>query len=564
MLKFVMVLAVLLASTASVSMAAVVRRASVSIAASGRANHVPHTHTLAWEPKDESPSLDQESFLYGIIEAFDSFDALREVNKQADRKLTLHVVRRGLELRACDNLGTEPYLVHPTVIPNDRLTQRIECCGTTEQDSAVAQFNEYVNESSRIPSLAEFQKMPNDQLAMQNLMSRLAQSSTIRVGVLGGSMTAGANCRTPDWREEKSCAWPSGLERWLQRTFPHAVVRVINMAVGGVGSLARLGTVQRDMESNGKIDLWILDNMVNDAEVTYRMPMEASTFSVTTEALILKILHSDPTANLMMLATACPVCVDFRENELKIARHYHIPYVDYASLVEQRAQECKVRGTEDPEIRSWTRDCALWTAGTHPGWQAHQHVADAIGYQMGRALSDVCKAPLLPKPSVLNIPQSTFWARDALLKYLPCEKYSAQFSAANATMKRELVSSQGWNLMEDRKDKPGWISDQIGSRITFPLVFGSKPTIGIGFLRSYEKMGQASITIKEPDGKLSPLGEIDGLWENREASKFSVPDIKWYYPRVEPNMNMSVVVEIIHPAEPRESHKMKIVNVVSC
>jgi hypothetical protein len=153
---------------------------------------------------------------------------------------------------------------------------------------------------------------------------------------------------------------------------------------------------------------------------------------------------------------------------------------------------------------------------------------------------------------------------DALLKYLPCEKYSAQFSAANATMKRELVSSQGWNLMEDRKEKPGWISDQIGSRITFPLVFGSKPTIGIGFLRSYEKMGQASIKIIEPDGKSLPLGEIDGLWENTEASKFSVPDIKWYYPRVEPNMNMSVVVEIIHPAEPRESHKMKIVNVVSC
>jgi hypothetical protein len=293
--------------------------------------------------------------------------------------------------------------------------------------------------------------------------------------------------------------------------------------------------------------------------------------SIGMEALILKIKRIDPTASLMILATACAECLAFRENTLKIARHHHIPYVDYGFLVEQHSEECKAIAPWMDKARNsashWSRHCALWEGANHANWYTHQRVADAIGFLMGRALSAVCKAGSEKSMNLemFSMPAQTFWSKTALRSVAPCEHFLARFYAESASKDNISVSSVGWNLMEDVTGKPGWIATSAGARIKFPLAFGSMPTIGLGFLRSYENMGEASIQIIGTDGKSYPLGEIDGLWDKPETSKISVTDTKWYYPKVEPNTNMSLVVEVTHPAKSiRINDKMKILMVVSC
>jgi hypothetical protein len=428
------------------------------------------------------------------------------------------------------------------------------------------------------PSLAEFHKMPSDQEAMQNLMGRLALQSTIRVGVLGGSMTFGQHCEDPVYGNGSSCAWPSRLERWLQKTFPHAAVRVINMAVPGMSTLARLLEIQNDLETaqtkHGQIDVWIIDHLINDAYISFHLnnPVLAVGYngsngdflSLATEALILKIRQFDANVGLMMLATGCVNCLAFRENELKIAKHHRIPYVDYSFLVEQRGEECSADEEDLGQASKLKRHCALWNGDTHPTWQGHQQVADTIGYQMGRALCDNGKSHQT-KTGRLERITSTFWPTTALRSLAPCKSYLSDWNAAR---RPEHVLLSRWSLMEDVPGKLGWIANETGARIVFPVSFGKEPTIGINFLRSYEKMGKASIQIVEAGGKLVHVGEINGLWDT-EDKRISVTDTKWFSPAqlgATANTMVSLIVDIIDtPAiSTDESRKMKILGVVSC
>jgi hypothetical protein len=501
------------------------------------------------------------SIVESIQESFDSFDAIRAslISSETGEEPS----QRSMLLQsACDGLGKEPYLVHPF-------------------DTKITEYNDYVR--SNIPSLAELQKMPTDLLAMEKLMSRLAQKSTIRVVAIGGSMTKGQDCLTPSGETASQCAWSAGLQRWLKKAFPKADVRVTNMGISATSTPARLVRMDVDMRNAtklyGKTDLWILDHGINDAigDMGRSPPADRDhaalgsvsvddIMSIGTEALILKILRIDPTAAMMLLATGCDQCLAFKENELKIARHHHIPYVDYGFLVEQHSEECRpMRASEAAcnDAAHRCRHCAWWEGSVHVNWSTHQRIADAIGYVMGRALASVCKAkPLQTNSEMFLMPAQPFWSKTALHAISPCDNFLAQFHAESASKDNVSLSSNGWKLMEDKKGKPGWIATLAGAQIRFPLAFGAVPTIGLGFLRSYENMGQASIQIVDADGKPYPLGDIDGLWDNPEKSKVSVTDTKWYYPKVTPDTNMSLVVDITKST--RDSLKMKILSVVSC
>ena len=53
------------------------------------------------------------------------------------------------------------------------------------------------------------------------------------------------------------------------------------------------------------------------------------------------------------------------------------------------------------------------------------------------------------------------------------------------------VLSGNWSLYEDRPGKPGWISTKRGGVIEFNVKFGENPRLILGFLRSYEGLGDA-------------------------------------------------------------------------
>ena len=57
------------------------------------------------------------------------------------------------------------------------------------------------------------------------------------------------------------------------------------------------------------------------------------------------------------------------------------------------------------------------------------------------------------------------------------------------------VTCGNWTLYEDRPGKPGWISTgPKGSIIEFDVKFGKEPRLIVGYLKSYEGLGQVKVT----------------------------------------------------------------------
>ena len=51
------------------------------------------------------------------------------------------------------------------------------------------------------------------------------------------------------------------------------------------------------------------------------------------------------------------------------------------------------------------------------------------------------------------------------------------------------IQSYKWPLTEDRKGKPGWISEAYNSYIKFPMTFGPHPSLTFSYLKSYQGLG---------------------------------------------------------------------------
>jgi hypothetical protein len=68
--------------------------------------------------------------------------------------------------------------------------------------------------------------MPSD------LLARLRAGDTIRMAVVGGSMTYGSGCNDGD-RDNYACAWPRRFQERLQQVFPDANISVSNLAQPG-------------------------------------------------------------------------------------------------------------------------------------------------------------------------------------------------------------------------------------------------------------------------------------------------------------------------------------------
>ena len=68
----------------------------------------------------------------------------------------------------------------------------------------------------------------------------------------------------------------------------------------------------------------------------------------------------------------------------------------------------------------------------------------------------------------------------------------------------------GWRLYEDRKGKPGWISEKANTTIIFNVIFKDHFTLDIGFLRSYEGIGKVAVSVLKPGETWAPELVLNG------------------------------------------------------
>jgi hypothetical protein len=306
----------------------------------------------------------------------------------------------------------------------------------------------------------------------------------------------------------------------------------------------------------------IVDSLVNDA---WRSSSELT--SLALERLLRATHELSPQTALLVMEAAPPglgEAVGFAK--ARILNHYHIPTCDFRYAASSHS--------------------ALWKNGpvpgqaagdpNHPSWETHQRMADAVAVHWGGALHSACRRPARPRMAELPTwpwwPNDTVWPRRELRSLDVCTQPRAVYSSS-ATMAAESGGARrpeldaGWSLYEDRPSKPGWISEQPGSRIRFELAFGARPRFSVAFLRSYESVGRVNVSLPG----VGFWTVVDALWDDRASQT----DVVWFgddeahvnentnYVQMRPYSTELLEVRLLHEAHQRFC-KFKIMQVVSC
>ena len=349
------------------------------------------------------------------------------------------------------------------------------------------------------------------------LYRRLSRGGTVRVLVLGGSMTAGVECVKDGTVPVKACAWSGRFVKWLRAEFPEAKISFENRARAGTQTEVALGGITAMLKSEEAWDIIFTDYSVNDfihsAVITkFGGGSPEDRLSMLNEKLILTIKALAPIALHVNIIASCPTCL----SRLSLQKAVSVTYEKHGVSLVDLSRRCFGPGK--------TLFLCNWDHAAHPNAAIHQDFADAVSSHFKLSFSFSKSGTLKPsgEKDAQDVNRS-LWSKETLDRFPVCLQPLVSFDAyLQWKIQKEDVASpartSSWNLTEDRPGKPGWIATQNGTKLTFPLIFGSSPMMSVTFLRSYEGLGDAEIFL---NGK---IWKLTGLWDDPVRERISVSE----------------------------------------
>jgi hypothetical protein len=325
--------------------------------------------------------------------------------------------------------------------------------------------------------------------------------------------------------ESRCCSWTRQLMRWIKHK-TNATVNFIDYGNGGTSSITALqlyvDTIPID--SLKRLDLVLLDYSLNDAISIGKEndPVKYHALEYSVEWLIRRLLTRfsglQPVIVLLAGQPSWNQCFSVYE---KMARYYSIPFWSYDSVIKSPALMDKSYA----KLLSW-QDNSKELAGNHPPWPVHLFTADLYAAIMEEEFSRCTtyyemkqETPLLlALPAPITNPDGIHLCDYTATAFL-------QISAEEVHFHRSSIGyySGGWQVVEDRKNKWGWIDefahDSSISRHHRSLVFtldnnyshssntGRDVLIRVAFLKTYNNTGQFDVYLC---GKF--LQSIDTCW----------------------------------------------------
>ncbi|EMI19992.1 O-antigen related protein [Rhodopirellula maiorica SM1] len=198
-----------------------------------------------------------------------------------------------------------------------------------------------------------------------NVLSKLRDGKPVRIGYLGGSITA-AN------------GWRVKTRKWFAKEFPQAEVSEIHAAIGGTGSNLGVYRVERDALQH-KPDLLFVEFAVNDGGTAPEQIWKAM------EGIVRQTWAANPQTDICFVYTFrtgyendlrngfCPRAASAME---MLADHYGIPSINFAKrIVELEAAGKLIFKSDDPTADGVVR---FSKDGVHPLDEGHEIYADIV------------------------------------------------------------------------------------------------------------------------------------------------------------------------------------------
>jgi lysophospholipase L1-like esterase len=305
-----------------------------------------------------------------------------------------------------------------------------------------------------------------DPARLHRLFQAAAVGGRYTVGVIGGSITAGASASNPEAR------YQAYVVNWLREHFPKAEWALVNAGIGATGTNYGCLRVQRDLLAK-EPDLVVTEYAVNDGNT--------QECAETYEGLLRQILASPKQPAVLMLFMMNQAGGNAQEWQSKLGRHYSLPLLSYRDLLWPEIEAKRM---------AWSD---ISPDAVHPNDVGHAAAGKLLNTRLARALATVPTAPVA-----------------APAKELPAALLTDVYQATRLTEAEDLkpAANTGWSYDATNAWVKAWKATAPGSVLEFEV---TGEQLFLSYWRIRGPMGRAQITI---DGAQPSVQEawFDQTW----------------------------------------------------
>ncbi len=291
---------------------------------------------------------------------------------------------------------------------------------------------------------------------LQRVLARARRGEPVVVGVIGGSITAGACASQVERR------WGNRVAQWWRETFPKAKITFVNAGIGATGSDIGAHRAKEHLLCH-RPDVVVIEYAVNDGG----SPLASETL----EGLVRQILRQPNQPAAMLLFMMNRQGHNVQTAHVPIGRHYGLPMVSY-------------RDALWPEIEAGRMTWGdVGADEVHPNDRGHQYAADLVIAAMKDVLAALPPDARLPRPVPLPAP-----------KISDVFEHATYLNADRIKPKR----NEGWTPLRKhhfaRLFGPGWRATQPGSVLEFEV---QARAVSIIFWRIKGDMGMVEAQVDD-------------------------------------------------------------------
>lgn len=295
-------------------------------------------------------------------------------------------------------------------------------------------------------------------------MRKAINGHPITIGLIGGSITAGAKASIP----QKNAYGPL-VYRWWKEKFSNTKVKFVNAGIGATNSIFGVCRADSDILSKHP-DFVIIEYGVNDmgekdAEEAY-------------EGLVRKVMKSSERPGIIALETMVDQGKNWQQYHLPVAKHYHIPMISYRDAfwpaIENKKLTWEEIGADD---------------GIHPIDRGHAYIAGLIIHYLDSLYNNL-----------KSIPESNF----KLPSQLTANGYEK--SGVGTPSNMTPVSNGSFE-----RTNYGWVSTSKGKPLEFHIRCGY---LWVGFFRTNDSTGARAYALIDGKKKVALDADFINGWGN--------------------------------------------------
>lgn len=307
---------------------------------------------------------------------------------------------------------------------------------------------------------------------LKKIIQKAKAGKSVKIGVLGGSITGGAAASS--WDK----AYGKNLVNWWEAQFPKCQVEYYNAGIGSTGSIIAAHRAYDDLLVN-EPDLVVVDFSVNDSGT--------ATDKEAYESVIRQVLKSKNSPAVIIISFMSEGGHNYQDMHLEIAKHYDLPMISYRDALWPEMEDGRYIWSE------------FYPDYIHPNNRGHKLAADLIVHYIAKEYLAVTT------DAEKDVPAPLLKNRFEVAKI---------YNNATITPKKNVGWQPGNNLYEAYNPllpmafKKGWRATEAGAEISFTIE--DARSLSIVYKRISDSNQAGSVDIYLNDKKVKTLSSYYG------------------------------------------------------